>query len=105
VKQRRPISEDAYWPARDLRPKPPALLALLRAAVRDPDLHDSVEQFERHHHDDVPYLDLDAIDQERFRLRLVWAFNLLSEWGHERLTQLDRERDKRERDKRTRGRR
>lgn len=74
-----------------------ALLRLLRDVLADPCPWDTSEQFIRYNHDDLPSLDLDEIDRERFRLRVGWAFVGLTDWGAQRLAVLDREAESRRR--------
>jgi hypothetical protein len=91
----RPPEHETFRGAPD---KPPAaLLRLLGEVLADPSPCDSYEQFVRYNHDDLPGLDLDEIDRERFRLRIGWAFTGLTDWGAQRLAVLDREAERRRR--------
>jgi hypothetical protein len=88
MERTRPALRDGFWTA-PRRPAPD-LLTVITTALQDPNPYDSAEQFQRFNHDDVAGLSLKAIDKERVRLRFAWGFDLLSDWGHERLGVLDR---------------
>jgi hypothetical protein len=88
-----PSERDQTWT--NPRRRKAELVDAIDAALRDPDPYDSVEAFSRYTHEDVPALSLDALDDERWRLRTARAFGLLTPWGGDRLVRLDRESQRR----------
>jgi hypothetical protein len=65
--------------------------------MADPDPFDTAEAFACYNHDDLSGLQLEDLDDERWRLRTARAFGLLTEWGRERLSRLDDEAERRRR--------
>jgi hypothetical protein len=73
------------------------LAELVDEAYGDPNPCESLDEFRRFLHEDIPSLSLEAIDRERFVARLRWAIDPDSAWLRERLERLDREAARRRR--------
>jgi len=69
-----------------------SLRELVRAAYPDPAVFDTLDAFQRYHHDDVAGLDDDALADERLLAYLRRALEREPQhWLAERIAQLDRE--------------
>lgn len=78
----------------------PLLEELLIVMYPEPDECDSLEEFARSRHEDIPGLDLDGVNAHRWVARTVWAARTVhgaevSEWLLDRLARLDREAERR----------
>lgn len=73
------------------------LAELIIEVYDDPDPCESLEEFKRFLHEDVPHLSLEELDRERIVARLRWTFDPDSAWLRERLAILDSEAGRRRR--------